>query len=124
MSSPIRLASITLDCEDASTLADFWRQLLELEVEYAAEDGSAFALRGEGFMLSCVQVDGYRPPAWPAERPEQQMHLDLYADDLDHAARRAVELGGRVPEEQPQPDQWLVLLDPAGHPFCFMPPFG
>jgi Glyoxalase-like domain len=37
---------------------------------------------------------------------------------LDEAEAEAVRLGARLPDEQPSPDRWRVLLDPAGHPSC------
>jgi hypothetical protein len=29
--------------------------------------------------------------------------------------------GARVADHQPQPERLLVMLDPAGHPFCLFP---
>lgn len=46
------------------------------------------------------------------------MHLDLAAADLDAAQAHALNLGAVLAPEQPSPDRWRVLLDPAGHPFC------
>jgi hypothetical protein len=46
------------------------------------------------------------------------MHLDLAVDDLDEAEAEALRLGAHRAAEQPAPDRWRVLLDPAGHPFC------
>jgi hypothetical protein len=49
-------------------------------------------------------------------------HLDFaVADDLDAAEARAIELGATKVGEQPNPDRWRVLIDPAGHPFCLGP---
>ena len=48
-----------------------------------------------------------------------QVHVDFFADDIVAAEARLVALGARVPEFQPHRDDGLVvLLDPAGHPFC------
>ncbi len=44
------------------------------------------------------------------------MHLDLAVDDLQ-AAEAAPSPSG-VGSVQPAPDRYIVLLDPAGHPFC------
>jgi hypothetical protein len=48
----------------------------------------------------------------------QQFHLDLWVEDLDAAEKQALGLGAVRPDHQPGGDQWRVLLDPAGHPFC------
>jgi hypothetical protein len=54
------------------------------------------------------------------------VHLDLHVDDLDDAARVAVELGGRQlqetrrPADNPEGDEkFAVFASPAGHPLCF-----
>jgi len=46
------------------------------------------------------------------------MHLDVSVSDLDAAAARAVALGAREADHQPQPSMWRVLLDPAGIRFA------
>lgn len=38
---------------------------------------------------------------------------------LEHSVAAAVAAGARLAVTQPSPERWLVLLDPAGHPFCF-----
>src|SRR5699024_11672020 len=56
------------------------------------------------------------PPNWPDDGLKQ-FHLDLAADDLEAAAARCVELGASRADPQPG-ETWVVLIDPAGHPFC------
>ncbi len=53
--------------------------------------------------------------------PQQQMHLDLYVDDIREAHEKAIVLGARLlkPAENLEADQgFQVYADPAGHPFC------
>jgi len=38
--------------------------------------------------------------------------------DLESAVSAAIALGAVEAAHQPAPDQWRVLLDPVGHPFC------
>lgn len=59
-------------------------------------------------------------PTWPAREGKQrmQLHLDIEVDDLRAEVDRAVRLGASVADMQPQ-QHVRVLLDPAGHPFCF-----
>ena len=45
------------------------------------------------------------------------MHIDVAVDDLAEAVAAAREFGATVAEYQPQED-CVVLLDPAGDPFC------
>ncbi|WP_249667364.1 VOC family protein [Cellulomonas fengjieae] len=68
-----------------------------------------------GLLLIPQRVEDYRPPAWPGA---SVVHLDLTAGDrLDEPVERALALGARLADPQPD-ERWRVLLDPAGHPFC------
>ncbi len=111
-----RLASIALDCRDPSSLAEFWSALLGGEIAFRSDE--FVALKVGGTWLATVKVAGHRPASWPSAETPKQMHLDLAVDDLDAAQIEAVRLGATVVTEQPAPERWRVLLDPAGHPFC------
>jgi Glyoxalase-like domain len=112
----IRLAAVSLDAADPAELGAFWRQLLEVDEYFASDD--FVALKGAGVLLTVQRVAEHRPPDWPTGPTPKQLHLELAVDDLAAAEQRALELGARRADEQPSPDKWLVLLDPAGHPFC------
>ncbi|MGH9132273.1 MAG: VOC family protein [Acidimicrobiales bacterium] len=111
-----RLGSIALDCAEPGPLAAFWADLLGGEVAFTSE--TFVAVKTDRGWLAAVRVDDYRAPSWPGASNPKQMHLDLAVDDLDQAEAEALRLGARRPDEQPSPDKWRVLLDPAGHPFC------
>lgn len=105
-----------MDCSDPAALADFWAALVGGEVAYRSDEFCA--VKTDAGWLAAVRVDDYRSPTWPETSVPKQLHLDLKVADLDGAQAEAVRLGARVPSEQPAPDRWRVLLDPAGHPFC------
>lgn len=111
-----RLASVALDCADPLPLARFWAALLGGEI--AATSDMVAAVRTDRGWLMAMRVPGYVPPDWPDGSVQKQIHLDLAVDDLDAAEAEAIRLGARKAAEQPGPDRWRVLLDPAGHPFC------
>ena len=111
-----RLASTALDCSDPAALASFWAQLVGGEVAFASDEFCA--VKTGGGWLAAVRVPDYQPPTWPDPAVPKQMHLDLAVDDLDAAEAEAIRLGARKAAEQPGPDRWRVLYDPAGHPFC------
>jgi hypothetical protein len=111
-----RLGSITLDCDDPSTLAAFWAELIGGEIGFTSDD--FVAVKTDRAWLAAVRVPNYQAPSWPSGGLPKQVHLDLAADDLDKAEAEAVRLGAQSVDEQPAPDRWRVLLDPAGHPFC------
>jgi catechol 2,3-dioxygenase-like lactoylglutathione lyase family enzyme len=112
------LASVSIDCPDTDALAVFYRNLLGLEEAFATPDRGVICLAGAGPMLTLMRVEEYIAPSWPAGPQHQQMHLDLAVDDLDSAVAAAIALGARESEHQPASDQWRVLIDPIGHPFC------
>jgi hypothetical protein len=88
-------------------------------------NGPNIVIRTDWAWLCLMQIDDYRPPTWPSSDVPKQIHLDLAADDLVAAVAEARRLGAVELPEQPEPDEWRVMLDPAGHPFCLttqMPP--
>ena len=90
------LASTALDCSDPAALASFWAELVGGEVAFTSPEFCA--VKTDNGWLATVRIDDYKPPTWPDSAVPKQMHLK--------------------PSEQPAPDRWRVLLDPAGHPFC------
>jgi hypothetical protein len=114
--SNIRLGSIALDCADPTALGRFWASLLGGEVAFSSE--GFVAVKTDRVWLAAVQVADYHAPTWPHGDIAKQMHLDLAVDDLGQAEAEALRLGATRAEVQPAPDRYVVLLDPAGHPFC------
>ncbi|MHB1087871.1 MAG: VOC family protein [Acidimicrobiales bacterium] len=112
----IRLGEVALDCADPSALADFWAGLLGGEIVWASDDFAAVKI--PTLWISAVRVDGYTAPTWPEGERAKQIHLDLAVDDLAAGVAQALELGAVRADFQPAPDRYVVLFDPAGHPFC------
>ena len=110
----MELYAITLDAPDASALAHFYAQLLELEVGYDGPEGALVA--GGPTSLMVQQISGYNPPQWPDPARPQQAHLDITVDDLDSGEERALALGATRLDGGG--DTFRVFADPAGHPFC------
>jgi catechol 2,3-dioxygenase-like lactoylglutathione lyase family enzyme len=126
-----------LDARDAIESARFYADLLGWTIkDEAAGDGGSWALiesPSGDLKMEFQGADDYTPPVWPNAAGEQQMmmHIDIAVEVLggDEDPRpkffalveHAVSLGARVAEHQPQEDRVVVMLDPAGHPFCFYP---
>ena len=114
--SKIRLGAISLDCADPGQLSTFWAELLGGEIAATSEDVAVVKL--DHLLLTAMRVDDYLSPTWPSGPVPKQTHIDLDVDDLAEAEKRAVSLGAVRAESQQAPDRFLVLFDPAGHPFC------
>ncbi len=113
-----KLASISLDCPDPSSLADFYASLLGMNRIFETPDGSIVALSDGTKIVTMMQTRDYVAPTWPEPGQLQQMHLDVSVTDLPEAVVQAVSLGAREADQQPKRDLFRVLVDPAGHPFC------
>lgn len=114
-----KLASISIDCADSTVLADFYAALLGMDRIFESPDGQIIALSDGRICVTVMQTADHMAPTWPEPGQLQQMHLDVSVRDLAAAVARAIGLGAREAAHQPSPDEWRVLLDPAGHPFCF-----
>lgn len=114
------LVSTVLGTPDPRGLARFYGALLGWPIRTDEPEWVTLRPEDGGAGLSFQLETEHTPPVWPAGRDEQQMqlHLDLQVDDVDAAVERALPLGARLAPYQPQ-DDVRVLLDPAGHPFCF-----
>lgn len=123
MGEQIMLGAVTVDCKDPKALSDFYIRLLHWEKTY--EDDSYVAIDSPsckvriGFQRNIYHV----PPVWPEtpDAQQQQVHLDFKVRDKKHMAAM-VEHGiicGATKAEQQYSDLWTVMIDPAGHPFCF-----
>lgn len=116
MVGDVRLGAVSVDCSDPAALADFYKNVLGLEVMFSSDD--FVALQGAGVLLTFQRVADHQPPSWPEGPVPKQLHLELAVSDLDAQEARILALGATKAEIQPNPDNWRVLTDPAGHPFC------
>jgi catechol 2,3-dioxygenase-like lactoylglutathione lyase family enzyme len=112
----VRLGAVSVDCPDPAGLADFYKNVLGLNVMFSSAD--FVALQGAGVLLTFERVPDHHRPTWPVGPVSKQLHLDLAVADLDTEESRILALGATKAEVQPNPDKWRVLIDPAGHPFC------
>ncbi|CAN5759984.1 VOC family protein [soil metagenome] len=115
----IALRHITLDCEDAATLAAFWSAALERPVDEGAS----------AFFASIGIATRSRRPAWlflqvpEGKQAKNRMHLDFSAadpgSDLSALVDRLVALGATAHGEHDEwGTRWTVLADPEGNEFC------
>ena len=109
---------VVLDAADLDAVSSFWAGLLGGTVD-KDDDWHMILVDGEprmGIQLAPNHVK----PEWPDGVP-QQIHLDLYIDDLAPAHDEAVRLGAKLLKLADDPSAkagFQVYADPAGHPFC------
>jgi predicted enzyme related to lactoylglutathione lyase len=109
---------VVLDAADVNAVSTFWAGLLGGTVE-RDDDWHTILVNGEERM-GIQSAPDHVQPEWPDGQP-QQIHLDLYIDDLAAAHQDAVRLGAKLlkPAEDPNAKAgFQVYADPAGHPFC------
>ncbi len=123
---PIALDAVVLECKDVAALANFYIQLLGWKERYG-EGGvwQDIVSPSGGAKIAFQQNEDYIPPAWPDEQGAQQQmaHLDFAVNSLEQmelAVQHAISCGAVKAGVQYSPTQWTTMLDPAGHPFCFV----
>ena len=120
---PTTLAAVTVDCQDALTVARFWSAALDRPLD--PKPSSDFASIG---MAGHRDTQGWRldnDVTWLfAKVPEpkvakNRMHVDLAAADREAEVARLVELGAtRVSDMDEWGYEWTVMRDPEGNEFC------
>jgi catechol 2,3-dioxygenase-like lactoylglutathione lyase family enzyme len=109
---------VVLDAADLDAVSSFWTGMLGGKVD-AEDDWHMLYVDGAprmGFQLAPDHVQ----PQWPDGVP-QQIHLDLYVDDVSAAHDEAIGLGAKLlkaADDLSAPEGFQVYADPAGHPFC------
>ena len=114
---PVRFDVVALDTPDPPRLAAFYCALLGWTVERADEDLITIS-GGSGARLAFQLAPDHVAPTWPDPAVPQQIHLDLAVDDLAAASAYAESLGARRLSGPEIQEDFVVLLDPSGHPFC------
>ena len=77
----IRRTIVVFDAADIEAESAFWTALLEGKVEKDDDWHSIYA-DGE-WRLGIQLAPDHVSPQWPDGQQRQQLHLDLYIDDLD-----------------------------------------
>lgn len=120
---PIIVNSITIDCIDPKTLSDFYIRMLGWEKTFEEDDFVCISTPYCDVRIGFQRNMEYVPPIWPEKQGEQQqmVHIDFKSKDKDEMmfmVQHALNCGAKKAEDQFS-DLWTVMIDPAGHPFCF-----
>ena len=117
--------NVVLDSDKADELAVFYEKLLGW-TRFEGEEYTVLVnleLKGIPTWITIQQVDNYVPPVWPGtlEAQQQMAHVDFHVDDVEAGVKHALSCGASLSEIQFD-ERWRVMFDPAGHPFCILPP--
>lgn len=109
-----------LDAPDLHAESSFWAGLLDGTVD-ADDDWHSVVVDGE-WRLGIQLAPNHVAPDWPDGPQQQQIHLDVWVDDLSAAHDKAISLGATLLKPAKDPttsgEVFQVYADPAGHPFC------
>jgi catechol 2,3-dioxygenase-like lactoylglutathione lyase family enzyme len=115
-----RFSEVVVDARDPEALAAWWAEVLGYRVldrdEGAVEIGPEAGFGGAAPTLVFVPVAEPSPG-------KPRLHLDLNATDRDQDAEleRLLGLGAtRADVGQTGEEDWHVLADPEGNPFCLL----
>lgn len=105
--------TVMIDCSDSASLAEFWKELLDVDIRMAAHGFVWLDPQREGgFSVAFQEVDHPTPG-------KNKIHLDAYHTDIPAMTERVIELGGSVVGDQEgEGFEWTVFADIEGNQFC------
>jgi catechol 2,3-dioxygenase-like lactoylglutathione lyase family enzyme len=110
---------VVFDTADLNAESSFWSALLGGTVD-AEDDWHMVFVDGKP-RVGVQRAPDHVAPDWPHGTPPQQIHLDLWVDDIEAAHNEVISLGAtllKAAADVDSPDNYQVYADPAGHPFC------
>lgn len=108
----IRVGSTVINCDDMDVMTRFWTKALDLVPSSLGPNDEFRRLEGSPINISLQRA---RTPVTARD----QMHLDLYSDELDAQVARLIELGAvYVRRSRDEGGDFVVLTDPEGNEFC------
>ena len=115
----IYLGTITIDCNDEVALCEFYHNLLGWKKTFLYGHTAVRSETGVTFLF--IEEEDYVPPVWPEKAgfQQKQIHFDFGVPNVAAAVEHALVLGASTAAKQfGNSDEYVVMLDPAGHPFC------
>lgn len=128
----LRLDAVVLDTPDVKILVEFYSKLLNWNIDFINEPTCGRISSPNGGTRILIQLNEiYRSPIWPEtdNMQQQQAHLDFEVTDIDEmntAVIHALACGAIMAKQQfgynekKQAFDWITMIDPVGHPFCFV----
>jgi hypothetical protein len=109
---PLAVETITFDCADPNTLAQWWAKAVDGQVNAVAPGEFVLVARADGPNLAFQRVGDPTPG-------KNRLHVDFSAADMEAEVKRLVNLGATETGRNNVGDfRWVVLADPDGNAFC------
>jgi predicted enzyme related to lactoylglutathione lyase len=114
---PNTIESLTFDCADPATLAEFWAALLGWSVTDEEDDPDEEVLL-EPPTPGPTPILFIKVP--DTKSMKNRLHYDLRPDDQAAEVERALSLGATHVDIGQGEQTWVVLADPEGNEFCIL----
>ena len=112
---------VVLDAADLAAMSTFSVMLTGKLVGTVDKDDDWHMISVDGEDRLGIQLaPDHVPPQWPDGSP-QQIHLDLFVEDVAAAHDEVMALGAKLlqaADDLKAGEGFQVYADPAGHPFC------
>ena len=111
------MRSVVIDAHDPLLLAQFWCNVLDVEIVESEADWVQLSPDPGGTFFAFQPSTAPRPESLVA-RP------DIEVTDIDHARDRIIELGGSYVRtiQELKGDHHYVMADPEGNELCLVQP--
>lgn len=109
----IRIGSIVIDCDNFDRMMNFWQEALHYVPKYPPKNGWVILKDpdGRGPNVSINRTS-------EGHLEQYRLHLDLYTEDQEGEVKRLIGLGATLLRTPEQGEDFVVLGDPDGNPFC------
>ena len=119
MAVGLKIGWLTVDSKDPKKLGEWWKEALDLETVFEADD--EFAVTGKGRLDGHWNILFYRADG--EKTVKNRLHLDLIPDSDQAAEVARLEAMGATRADIGQEDvTWVVMADPEGNEFCILSP--
>ena len=110
---------MTIECPDPDGMAEFYLMLLGGKVTRRAPGWTS--VEGGGLLIDFRLAPDHKPPTWRSTEVPMHSHFEFVVEDPDTIADQLLQGGASLAQHQDPADPHIVvLLDPAGHPFCLI----
>ena len=123
----MKLGSIVIDAKDIDTLGKFYENFLGWDLRWENYKEMRWGIltdpSNEGTPIVFQEEPDFKKPVWPTTPQEQQqmLHLDFYVSKEEYQEKISLANSiGAVESEVQFTDEFRVMIDPAGHPFCII----